>query len=114
MPVALDDDVLAIALIGNRISIKTTLLAPQTHGAAQVRIVVAGLDLAAGSGHSLIRPTTGSAQSVLNSVLSASGMPALLRAYSITATCIPRQIPRYGILFSRAYCTVNILPSTPR
>jgi len=32
----------------------------------------------------------------------------------MTATCMPRQIPRYGTLFSRAYWTAVILPSTPR
>ena len=41
-------------------------------------------------------------------------MPHTLRANSITADCMPRHRPRYGILFSRAYWIVRILPSTPR
>ena len=31
----------------------------------------------------------------------------------MTATCIPKQIPRYGILFSLAYSAVVIMPSIP-
>ncbi len=41
-------------------------------------------------------------------------MPATLRANSITAACIPRHIPKNGILFSLAYLTAQILPSMPR
>ena len=37
-----------------------------------------------------------------NSVLLASASPAAWRACSITASCMPRQMPRYGMLFSRA------------
>ena len=36
------------------------------------------------------------------------------RAYSITATCMPRQMPRNGTSCSRANCAAMILPSMPR
>src|SRR5699024_12315157 len=49
-----------------------------------------------------------------NSVLLAVGQPHLLRAYSITAHCIPRQTPKKGISFSRACVIAAILPSIPR
>lgn len=35
-------------------------------------------------------------------------------ANSITEICMPKQIPRQGILFSLAYFAVNIIPLTPR
>lgn len=35
-------------------------------------------------------------------------------ANSITEICIPKQIPRYGTLFSLAYFAANIIPLTPR
>lgn len=49
-----------------------------------------------------------------NSVLLASCRPRTDRANSITAICIPRQTPRYGILFSLAYFAARIFPCTPR
>jgi hypothetical protein len=48
----------------------------------------------------------------LNSKELASNKPHLFLAYSITATCNQRQIPKNGILFSLKCCTVNIFPST--
>ena len=48
------------------------------------------------------------------SVECASLRPQTLRANSITATCMPRQMPRYGMRFSRAYWIAWILPSMPR
>ena len=33
---------------------------------------------------------------------------------SITDICMPKQIPRYGTLFSRAYLAANIIPEIPR
>lgn len=48
-----------------------------------------------------------------NSVLFASSSPRTDRANSITAICIPKHIPRYGILLSRAYFAAMIFPSTP-
>ena len=42
------------------------------------------------------------------------GMPQTWRANSITAHCMPRQIPRNGIFFSRAYWATRIFPSMPR
>ena len=48
------------------------------------------------------------------SVLCAFERPMTLRANSITAHCIPRQIPKNGILFSRKYFIVVIFPSIPR
>src|SRR4030067_581540 len=41
-------------------------------------------------------------------------MPGTCRAYSITASGIPRQMPRYGILFSREKRIAAIFPSVPR
>ena len=64
--------------------------------------------------HSVIKPTTGCGQVRSNSEEFAWLMPATWRANSMSATCIPKQIPKYGILFSRAYLAVRILPSTPR
>ncbi|KAJ0853375.1 hypothetical protein HanRHA438_Chr14g0650461 [Helianthus annuus] len=58
--------------------------------------------------------TQGCLVSGSNSVLFAFLRPRTDRAYSITAICIPRQIPRYGTLFSRAYLAAIIFPSTPR
>ncbi|VDO13769.1 unnamed protein product [Brugia timori] len=49
-----------------------------------------------------------------NSVELAPLIPQTFRANSITAHCIPRQIPKNGILFSRAYLHTAIFPSTPR
>lgn len=48
-----------------------------------------------------------------NSVLLASCTPRTDRANSMTAICIPRQMPRNGILFSRAYLAAIIFPCTP-
>ena len=44
----------------------------------------------------------------------ASARPHTWRANSTTAICIPRQMPRKGTLFSRAYRTAEIFPSMPR
>lgn len=35
-------------------------------------------------------------------------------ATSITDICMPKQIPRYGTLFSLAYFAAKIIPFTPR
>ena len=51
--------------------------------------------------HSVIRPTTGSSVGP-NSVELASGRPASERQASITAICMPKQMPKYGTLRSRA------------
>ena len=48
-----------------------------------------------------------------NSTLLAFGRFKKLLVYSITAACIPRQIPKNGILFSLAYRTASTLPSMP-
>ena len=48
-----------------------------------------------------------------NSPEFASAKPHTFLAYSITAICIPRQIPRYGTSFSLAYFAAAILPSIP-
>ena len=49
-----------------------------------------------------------------NSPELASAQCRTWRANSMTAICIPRQRPRYGTPFSRAYCAARILPSMPR
>ena len=41
-------------------------------------------------------------------------MPARERAASITAICMPKQMPKYGTLRSRAKRAARILPSAPR
>ncbi|CSI90493.1 Uncharacterised protein [Vibrio cholerae] len=46
------------------------------------------------STHSVIKPTTGYLVFLLNSVECAPSIPATLRAYSMSATCIPKQMPR--------------------
>ena len=57
---------------------------------------------------------TGTEVSGSNSVEDASRRPSTLRAYSMTMDCRPRQMPRVGILCSRAYLRAPILPSRPR
>ena len=47
--------------------------------------------------HSVMSPITGSPQGP-NSVLPASGSPARFRAASITAICMPKQMPKIGHL----------------
>ena len=51
--------------------------------------------------------------SLLNSVEWAPLSPRTFLPNSITAHCIPRQIPKKGILFSLAYLMALILPSMP-
>ena len=51
--------------------------------------------------------------SASNSIEFASSSPNTFLANSIIANCIPRQIPRYGILFSLAYLIAASFPSTP-
>ena len=58
--------------------------------------------------------TAGSGQFGTISVECAFFMSNIFRAYSITAACKPRQMPRNGTLFSLAYFAVRILPSVPR
>mmetsp|Transcript_38821 Transcript_38821/g.95980 ORF Transcript_38821/g.95980 Transcript_38821/m.95980 type:complete len:305 (+) Transcript_38821:515-1429(+) len=58
--------------------------------------------------------TTGCLVASSNSEECASFHPSTFRAYSITATWKPRQMPKYGTPFSRAYCAARIFPSTPR
>jgi hypothetical protein len=41
-------------------------------------------------------------------------MPQTLRAYSMTATWKPRQMPRNGTRFDRAHAAALIMPSVPR
>jgi len=60
-----------------------------------------------------INMTQGVLVSGLNSVLVASCRPRTDRAYSMTAICIPKQIPRNGTLCSRAYLAARIFPCTP-
>ena len=52
--------------------------------------------------------------STLNSVESASFKSQPLRANSMQAVCMPRQIPKYGTFFSRAYRIAISMPSIPR
>ena len=50
---------------------------------------------------------------LLNSVEFAPDKPHTCLAKSMIAHCIPKHIPKKGILFSRAYFEDNILPSLP-
>ena len=63
--------------------------------------------------HSVMRPTIELLQ-LENSLEFASCMPNIFLAISITASCIPKHIPKYGILFSLAYLIAAIFPSEPR
>ena len=49
-----------------------------------------------------------------NSAECASARPSTDRANSMTPTWKPRQMPRYGLRFSRAYLAAAHLPSTAR
>ena len=60
-----------------------------------------------------INITQGFVVSELNSVLLASCKPRTDRANSMTAICSPKQMPRYGTLFSQAYFAARIFPCTP-
>ena len=60
------------------------------------------------------RSITGNGVSGSISVELAPSSPTTWRANSETATCIPRQMPRYGICASRATRQARILPSQPR
>ena len=57
---------------------------------------------------------TGCGASSAISVELAPSRPTTLRANSMQAICMPRQIPRNGISFSRRYWIARIFPSTPR
>ena len=63
---------------------------------------------------SLIVEITGFVVFSSNSAELASSIPAMLRAASITMHCNPKQRPRVGILFSRAYLSAPSFPSIPR
>src|SRR3954447_6428725 len=60
------------------------------------------------------RSITGNGVSGSISVELAPSSPQTCRANSETATCIPRQMPRYGIASSRATRQARIFPSHPR
>lgn len=49
-----------------------------------------------------MRSMTGCSELLVNSAEFASAQPTTLRANSMTAICIPRQMPKYGISFSLA------------
>ena len=49
----------------------------------------------------------------LNSVESAPGIFKTSLAYSINASCIPKQSPKYGIFFVLAYLIAAIFPWIP-
>ena len=57
---------------------------------------------------------TGYGVSGSNSLEFAPSIAQTCRAYSITAICMPRQMPRNGTPRSRAKRVAVILPSTPR
>mmetsp|Transcript_4227 Transcript_4227/g.10864 ORF Transcript_4227/g.10864 Transcript_4227/m.10864 type:complete len:271 (-) Transcript_4227:598-1410(-) len=61
-----------------------------------------------------MKTTTGCGVAGSISVLFAFSIISTFLANSITATCIPKQIPRKGMLFSRANLHVSALPSVPR
>ena len=57
---------------------------------------------------------TGSAHSGANSLECESSRLHMWRANSMTATCIPRQMPKNGSPRSRAQRIASTMPSTPR
>ena len=61
-----------------------------------------------------MKMTTGSVVRSSSSMDAAFGMPHTFLANSITAICMPRQMPRYGVLFIRAHRAAAIMPSVPR
>ena len=65
------------------------------------------------SSHSSINAITGLLVFVENSELSASLILRQFLAYSITANCMPKQIPKKGILFKREYSMALIFPFIP-
>ena len=64
--------------------------------------------------HSVIRPTTGSGARAELGRARAVRARRDARAASITAICMPKQMPKYGTLRSRAKRAASILPSVPR
>ncbi|CRH74916.1 Uncharacterised protein [Chlamydia trachomatis] len=56
----------------------------------------------------------GSGVSSLISAECASGNPRTLRAYSMDANCMPKQIPKKGFFVVRANSVAAIFPSIPR
>ena len=61
-----------------------------------------------------MKMTTGSVVRSSSSMDAALGIPQTFLANSITAICMPKQIPRYGVLFLRAHWAAAIMPSVPR
>ena len=61
-----------------------------------------------------MRSITGCFVRLLNSVEFAPFNPHTCLAKSIIAHCIPKHIPKNGMLFSRAYFEDKIFPSLPR
>src|SRR6184192_2675831 len=61
-----------------------------------------------------MRSITGCGVVGSTSVELARSRPHTWRANSMTAICIPKQMPRKGIFCSRAQRTAVILPSVPR
>src|SRR3546814_9603414 len=60
--------------------------------------------------HSVMRPTIGSSVGP-NSVVDAFASPAILRAPSMQAICMPKPMPNKGTLLSHTHFTLAILPS---
>ena len=84
------DLLLAIRRISERILVEAARIAAQPHGAPMfVMFFCSG-----------IRSIYGNGVSEQNSVELASRWPSTLRANSMTASCIPRQMPKNGTLLS--------------
>ena len=60
-----------------------------------------------------MKTTTGWGVAGSISVELAPSKPSTFLANSMTATCMPRQMPKKGLLFSLAYLQVAALPATP-
>src|SRR6516162_390578 len=90
-------------------ALKDRRIGAKPHGAAEIAVETAGLEFVAL--HPLGHQTDHRFGVVPNSVEFASSMPQRLRAASMTAICIPKQIPKYGTWRSRANCTALIFPS---
>jgi hypothetical protein len=100
MTVTLDDHILAVAIVHFGARLEQAFLSAEAHGAAQIGRFGTHFDSTGG-----VFPLGDQTDNRMaaGTVELASFQPSTLRANSMTATCMPRQMPRYGTLFSRAY-----------
>lgn len=90
-----------------------SMISPKTHASFQHRGITNNTCSCSDIITSGMKTTHGVFVVGSNSVLLAPCNFMIERANSITAICMPKQIPRYGMLFSRAYFAAKIFPWTP-